>query len=376
MRSNVTGLLLIAVLSSVAGGCASAPSVPPSVPGAHATPTRTATASPAPASMEPSPTAAPATTADGQIVFEDAGRDFQFSQVWIENADGSNVRQLVSDDYTDSAASLSPDGRTVAFDRTLTFSIDDVLADATLSDQIMLVNVDGSGLHQLATHPDRSDACWDGIEGGRAFSPDGSRIVFFRLCPRTASVGLWTINVDGTDAQEVTGHALSPKALLKALKDGTGFPHLEDHRASWSSDGRRLAFERIDATASSERAAIFTIGADGTGVAQVTPWKLDANDPDWSPDGSRIAFNSPAEPARRQNIYSIRPDGTALWQLTHYDKEGQQTFHPSWSPDGGRMLFSHDGDLYVMNADGGDPHVLGPTALLENHGSWGPSPAP
>ena len=48
---------------------------------------------------------------EGQIVFEDSGQDFQPSQIWLENADGSNVRQVVSDDFIDNSASLSPDGK-------------------------------------------------------------------------------------------------------------------------------------------------------------------------------------------------------------------------------------------------------------------------
>jgi TolB protein len=141
-------------------------------------------------------------------------------------------------------------------------------------------------------------------------------------------------------------------------------------------------FERIDTSTTPERAAIFTIGVDGKHLRQVTPWKLDGNDPDWSPDGSLIAFNASAEPSPTQNIYTIKPDGTGLKQLTTYNEAGQATFHPSWSPDGTQILYSHnpstDGwaDFFIMNRDGSDQHVVARTALHENHGYWGRSPAP
>jgi Tol biopolymer transport system component len=184
---------------------------------------------------------------------------------------------------------------------------------------------------------------------------------------RPVEAGVWTINADGTDARQVT----------RTLPESK----VEDHRVGWSPDGKSLTFERIDTSVSPERAAIFTIGIDGKGLFQVTPWSLDGNDPDWSPDGKLIAFNASAEPSPTQNIYTVRPDGTGLAQLTTYNQSGQATFHPSWSPDGTQILFSHNpstdgwGDFFVMDRDGGNQHVIAKTPMHENHGQWGSSPA-
>jgi Tol biopolymer transport system component len=313
-------------------------------------------------SSAPSIAASVAPTVSGQIVFEDSGQDFLYSQVWIENADGSNVRKLVSDSFTDAAVSLSPDGRTAVFYR---FPV-----DPKLPGTVLLVNADGSGLHELDTGS-RAKGCDAGPEGD-AWSPDGRRLVYARFCFDKAGTfvesGLWTINVDGTGVRRVT--------------TGTTASHTEDHRAGWSPDGKQLVFERIDTSAAPERAAIFTVGVDGKNLRQVTPWKLDANDPDWSPDGTLIAFNSTAEPSPTQNIWTIKPDGTGVAQLTTYNEAGQATFHPSWSPDGTQILYSHNpstdgwGDFFVMNRDGSDQHVIAHTTMHENHGHWGPSPAP
>jgi Tol biopolymer transport system component len=325
---------------------------------------------------------APTASADGQIVFEDAGDNFVHSQVWIENGDGSNVRALATTEFTDGSAALSPDGRTVAFDRVKTFDIDRLLAEPTLLDKIMFVNADGSGLHEVVVKGfGLPDLCVDAIEGN-AFSPDGRRIAFTRLCVNTGRSGLWTSNLDGSDPHEVTRNNASPDDVMRFLKDGTGFVHVEDHRASWSPDGTELVFNRIDTSTTPERSAIFTIGTLGNRLHQVTPWKLNGNDPVWSPDGRLIAFNAPADAADDQNIWTIHPDGTAALQLTHNDEEDQATFHPSWSPDGSRIMFSHSpstggwGDLFVMDRDGGNLHVLSATQMHENHAFWGPSPSP
>jgi TolB protein len=298
--------------------------------------------------------------AAGSIVFEDVGDNYVGTQVWIEDADGSNVRKLVSDDLTDGSVSLSPDGKTAVF-----YSTADPNA---LVARILLVEVDTGAVSELDTGD--PDGCDDGPEGD-AFSPDGTRIAFERFCfdanGSFVGGGIFTVGVDGSHVQQVTRVSATDKH--------------EDHRASWSPDGKRLVFERIDTSVSPEKAAIFIIDADGMNERQVTPWDLDGNDPDWSPDGQLIVFNAPAESGGDQNIYVIAPDGSGLQRLTYglstWPDGGQATYHPTWSPDGSQILFSHapatDGfaDLFVMNRDGSDLHVLRATTLAENHATWG-----
>ena len=73
--------------------------------------------------------------------------------------------------------------------------------------------------------------------------------------------------------------------------------------------------------------------------------------PAWSPDGSRIAFESFRD--RNHEIYVMNADGSDVIQLT--DNRGFDR-SPAWSPDGSRIAFDSDRDgndeIYVMNADG------------------------
>ena len=56
-------------------------------------------------------------------------------------------------------------------------------------------------------------------------------------------------------------------------------------------------------------------------------------------------------------IYTIKPDGTGLHRLTNVS--GGDTTHPDWSPDGTRIAFGvEDKAVYVMNADGSDLHKV------------------
>jgi hypothetical protein len=51
----------------------------------------------------------------------------------------------------------------------------------------------------------------------------------------------------------------------------------------------------------------------------LTRWKLNGGgNPDWSPDGKRILFRTISSDELHGNIYTIRPDGSGLRQLTHY----------------------------------------------------------
>jgi Tol biopolymer transport system component len=69
--------------------------------------------------------------------------------------------------------------------------------------------------------------------------------------------------------------------------------------------------------------------------------------PDWSPDGRRIAFRA------RNHIFTLRADGRALRRLTGpRNPRGQGSSDPAWSPDGEYIAFIRDHDLYVMRSNG------------------------
>ncbi|HEX3265726.1 MAG TPA: hypothetical protein VHR16_08685 [Candidatus Limnocylindrales bacterium] len=360
-------LPLAPLVAIVMSACTAA--VPPSASFDRSDEAPRATAPATTSATNPEPPATPGATpwvfGAGQIVFEDYAIAFDQHQVWI--ADASGTRQLVLSHGDDARPSLSPDGTTVLFTR----------YGRAQPDQAYFVNVDGSNLRPLNCHAQCDPE-------GDAWSPDGRTLAVDRAfeplftdafgAEQATNVSIWIVNADGTDLTEVT-------------KNRSG-SNREDHRAVWSPDGKHLAFARTNYAVNPQVMAIFTVSIDGTDLHQVTPWKLDANEPDWSPDGSLIAFSSPSaslQAGREQNIFTIHPDGTGLKQLTaHLEAEpdgAQGTFDPSWSPDGSQLVFTHipsfDGlaDLYVVNADGSDLHVLARTPELnESHAVWGNLP--
>lgn len=162
-------------------------------------------------------------------------------------------------------ASLSPDGSQVVYSW-----IDDSDPDAG----IYLANAESGDAHLLMS-PHRR---WYASEKksfrtelfAEAFSPDGHQIAY------VDGMGDWgnSIRVMDVDARHV-------RVLIDWRQGGRQMKAMDNHVGSlaWSPDGSRLAFETDD--------GIWIVGSDGSGLRMVI---RHGHNPTWSPDGSRLAF--------------------------------------------------------------------------------------
>src|SRR3981081_2383714 len=77
----------------------------------------------------------------------------------------------------------------------------------------------------------------------------------------------------------------------------------------------------------------------------------------------RIAFGQITAP-NAGDIFAMNPDGSDVKQLTYFGSNGGSAFLGDWSPDGSELVFSQyasasaPGQLWVMNADGSNQHLL------------------
>ena len=107
------------------------------------------------------------------------------------------------------------------------------------------------------------------------------------------------------------------------------------------------------------------MAADGTGVARITHNDANQSGPSWSPDGTRIAYNSDA--AGNYDIYSMNVDGSSIVQ--HTVDPADDTL-PSWSPDGQQIAFVSGGRICIVGVDGGG--VLPVTDTAGSFPAWSP----
>jgi len=119
---------------------------------------------------------------------------------------------------------------------------------------------------------------------------------------------------------------------------------------------------------------VYAVNADGTDLVNVSNISGGDSDPDWSPDGSKIAW---VHYAGNAEIYVANADGSNMVQLTSNDADDTE---PKWSPDGTKIAFRSERDghpeVYVMNADGSGQTRL--TNITECQGyapQWSPNGA-
>ena len=140
-----------------------------------------------------------------------------------------------------------------------------------------------------------------------------------------------------------------------------------DWDPAWSPDGTKLAFESDRANAV-DRGDIFVVSADGSGLLQLTSDESDDREPAWSSDGHLIAFD------HWGGIWVVNAaDGSGLRQVT------QIGAHPSWSPDGSKIVFTVIGTtggagIWLTNRDGSGLTQLTTTPLpaLDDAPAWSP----
>lgn len=148
--------------------------------------------------------------------------------------------------------------------------------------------------------------------------------------------------------------------------------------ASWSHDGSRLAvtWKR------GRRARIFGLFGPAKDTILPTPSRglpvtsAEGSDASWAPDGLWMAFATTR--GGNSEIYRARPDGTGPENLTRNPADDGE---PAYAPNGRRIAFTSDRDghgtrLYLMNADGTDPHAVDPAGVPSDadqlHPAWSP----
>ncbi len=279
------------------------------------------------------------------------------------------------------AFDLSPNGRSIVFD---------------LLGQLWLIPAQGGKARPI------TNAVRDIAEDlDPSFSPDGRRVVF--RGERNGRTGIWLLDLDSKVTRQLT-----------QLPNPEGF----EGNASWSSDGRTIAFARAVPDFANKRwrsdVLLFDVAAGSFKELSIAGIQNpQVRDPVWVHDGRAIAFvarnarakaggrvwivaarGGQASPVTEESIQAIAPTFTADGQRMAYfapDSSGrmqvwvqqissadtvvgapiQVTNHADvtttrmrWIKDGSALLYSADGRLWKVKASGGQPREIPFTAEL------------
>ena len=217
----------------------------------------------------------PAWNATGtKLVYRDSSSSFS-----TMNADGSNVKPLVSMPSFASNPTWSADGSVVAFDGDI--------GGIGQENRIYVVPAAGGTATELLVGVHAADP---------TYSPDGTKIAFENRADGCCDIGI--MNADGTNAVTITSGPAG---------------NAGDQDPSWSPDGTKIAFKRSD--------QIWTMNADGSDPIPRTTG-ADASYPTWSPDGAKIAFESAAD------IWVMDSDGNNPTNITNTPDADEN--EPDW----------------------------------------------
>jgi TolB protein len=128
--------------------------------------------------------------------------------IYVMDADGTNVRSLVTDPHGDEFPQWSPDGTTIVYDNLGAAAPDD--SGFSNTSVIMTVPIAGGRTTQVSTRQQSSEP---------AYSPSGRRIVF------RSQGDIWVMKADGA----------GPKRVAASTNGSADAPR-------WSPNGSRVAY--------------------------------------------------------------------------------------------------------------------------------------
>jgi Tol biopolymer transport system component len=329
----------------------------------------------------------------GSVYFGNAGA----SSIWVVPVDGGPPAQVTDAVALNGAPQWTPDGRALLF-----------VSDRGGSEDVYQVPMNGNG--KPTGTPQRVTT---GLDAQTiTLSPDGRYLAYARL--RSTS-NIWSLPVPALGGGPVSARGAVPVTTgdqiiesLDVTRDGKWLvfdsnqltsDSLGKYGPTWSPDGRRIAFHIIR----KGNRDIYTMNADGTGLAQRTNRIEQEFDPSWSPDGDslavevtdtgsagvthmeivglgpttalrRVSLDVPGDfvrwsPAGRPIAYhaadgirAIDPGGGPSRLLTDNANDGTEAYYAEWAPDGRTLYYLARGAsgwmIRAIPARGGPSRVL------------------
>jgi len=258
---------------------------------------------------------------DGKIAF--ASDRLGNFDIYIMDEDGGQLENITEHPAIDISPSWTPDGNTIVFERRrlgiYTISID--------KPKLKFVT-NGSGMFPM-------------------LAPDGKQIAYVE---NPIGVVLWLSVVSLTGENH---------KRIRRLNDINDKPH------TWSPDGSQIAF-----CDNNGYLYIFDLSSGNCErIPCTTPdgKEVRAIDVDWSPVGNKLAIASYGD---TKGLWVKNDDGSNAKRITKNEDRA-----PEWSPDGTQIAFQSwqdgDWDIYIIDADGRNRKCLTMNNVVSDmHPAW------
>jgi Tol biopolymer transport system component len=324
-------------------------------------------------------TAAP----NGKIVYSGYDTETNRTHIYTMNPDGTGMTNITQS-HTDvnwapritygDGPEWSPDGTKISASGS---SVSD--AGNCCSRSVYVMDADGTNVQRLTNTPSTTE----GEDYEPTWAPDGTWLAFTSTrseIPRDPEDP-----INDSDDREIYRMNIRVNADgtvdVTDEKQLTATPSVNtDEQPSISPDGTKIAFASnrhyrfFGDRENADLLDIYVMNADSSGeprrltfdAAPTYPLETQSQNPAWSPDGTRIAYESTRGFEGKGEIFVINADGSG--EPINVSNHPDWDTDPSWSPDGTQITFTSERagqrDIWAVDAPTASSATTQPAALL------------